>query len=656
MLTHILTPIRIAGAEIRNRVVRTAHGTWLGGGVMGDDLIAYHAARGRGGVGLSIIEILAVHWSTPSTINGFSPGIQTGYEKLVKTIRPTGMKLFQQLWHGGHNAQPLDGGPPWSASDLPSPMFGQVPIPMTKMMIDEIVGAYADMARRCEQWGLDGVEIHSAHGYLIGQFLSPAFNRREDEYGGPFENRVRFLHEVVAAVRSSVSNGFPIGIRLAPDGMPGGIGIAENLEIARFLEARELIDYVNVSIGNYQTFTKIVGGMHEPMGYELPTSTPISRSVRSPTIVTGRFRTLEEGDQVIRGGDASMVSYVRALIADPDMVAKTAAGRAEEVRPCIACNQGCLARAMEAPYRMGCAINPGAGFELKIGDDQLVAALVPKRVLVVGGGPAGMEAARVAAIRGHRVTLAEAAPHLGGSIIAASRAPTRQGMGDFTQWLEREIYRLRVAVRLSTYLEANDIHSAEWDAIIIATGSVPRMDGVQNSNPGEPVAGMQQPHVISSNDLMLDSGLKLGRRAVVIDDAGHYEGLACAEYLATRQIAVEFVTRHISVAPRIETAQMVEPALTRLAQSDFAVHLRSRALSIDAESVTICPIYLPSTTSHISRLHADTVVFVSMNHANRSLFDELSTRTPGVQVVGDANAPRHLPIAVQEGHLAGARV
>lgn len=656
MLTHILTPIRIAGTELRNRVVRTAHGTWLGGGVMGDDLIAYHAARGRGGVGLSIIEILAVHWSTPSTINSFAAGIESGYHKLVETIRPTGMKLFQQLWHGGHNAQPLDGSPPWSASDLPSPMFGQVPIPMTKMMIDEIVAAYAHTARRCEEWGLDGVEVHAAHGYLIGQFLSPAFNIREDEYGGPFENRVRFLHEVVAAVRSSVSKGFPVGIRVAPDGMVGGADIETNLRAAQFLEDRSLIDYVNISVGNYQTFAKIIGGMHEPMGYELPTSTPISREVRSPTIVTGRFRTLEEGDQVIRAGDASMVSFVRALIADPDMVVKSAGGRAEEVRPCIACNQGCLARAMEAPYRMGCAVNPGAGFELTLGDDHLSRAAEPKRVLVVGGGPAGMEAARVAALRGHSVMLAEAGPNLGGAMLAASRAPTRHGMRDFTTWQERELYRLGVEVKLSTYLEADDISPVDWDAVVVATGSAPRMDGVQNSNPAEPISGMEQTHVISSIDLMLGGDRKLGRHAVVIDDAGHYEGLASAEYLSSRGLEVAFVTRHISVAPRIETAQMVEPALTRLAGARFGVHLRSRALSIQADTVSICPIYLPSSTPHITRLPADTVVFISANRSNRALYDALASQSLEIRIVGDANAPRYLPTAVQEGHLAGARI
>ncbi|KKC26021.1 oxidoreductase [Sphingomonas sp. SRS2] len=656
MLTHILKPIQLGTAQIKNRVVRTAHGSYLGRGIMGDDLIAYHAARARGGVGLSIIEILAVHWSTPSTINGFAPNIADGYRKLVDTVAPTGMKLFQQLWHGGHNALPADGSPPWSASDLPSPMFGQVPIPMTKAMIDEIVGAYADMARRCEAWGLDGVEVHAAHGYLIAQFLSPSTNFRDDDYGGSFENRLRFLEEILNAVRASVSRGFPVGVRVAPEEIEGGINVAETLRIVQALEDRGLVDYVNISLGNYQNFAKIIGGMHEPAGYELPTSTPIARATGLPTIVTGRFRTLEEGDQVIRSGEASMVSYVRALIADPDLVNKTAAGHPEQVRPCIACNQGCLGRVMEAPYHLGCAVNPGVGAELRVGDDRLVPAVMPKRVLIVGGGPAGMEAARVAALRGHKVTLTEATADLGGTIIAASRAPMRHGLRDFTTWLEEEVYRLGVEVRLSTYIEEGDVDAAEWDAVIVATGALPRMDGVQNSNPGAPILGMEQSHVLSSNDLFLGGPHMLGSSAVVIDDSGHYEALACAEHLAGQGLAVALVTRFTSLAPRMESPQMVEPALQRMTGTDFTAHLRSRALRIDKNSVHIGPVYFRSNGGPTTVLPADTVIFVSQNRSDRALFTTLAGRCADVRLVGDANSPRQLPIAVQEGHLAGASV
>ncbi|HEY3657606.1 MAG TPA: FAD-dependent oxidoreductase [Steroidobacteraceae bacterium] len=656
MLTHILTPVQIANAKLRNRVVRAAHVTFFGGGTIGDDLIAYHAARGKGGVGLSIIEALGVHRTTPAGINALAAGIDAGYHKLVETIRPTGMKLFQQLWHGGHNALPADGSPPWSSSDLPGPILGQVPRVMTKIMIDEVVASFAEMARRCEQWGLDGVEVHAAHGYLLAQFLSCATNKRQDEYGGPFENRIRLLHEVMEAVRSSVPKGFPVGVRIGTDGMTGGVGVEENLRVAQFLEDRGLVDYINISLGNYQTFSKIVGGMHEPMGYELPSSTPISRALKSPTIVTGRFRTLEEGDQVIRAGDASMVSFVRALIADPDMVAKTVAGHADQVRPCIACNQGCIAGVVEMPFRMSCAVNAAVGFEGAIGDDRLTAPSVRQRVLVVGGGPAGMEAARVAALRGHFVTLAEATGNLGGAILAAARAPTRHGLRDFTSWQESEVYRLGVDVRLATYIEDPDVAAENWDAVIVATGSIPRVDGVQISNPGEPIQGIDNPNVLSSSDLLLGATGNLGRSAVVIDDLGHYEAVGCAEFLAERGLEVAYVTRHSSLAPFVAGAQMVEPALKRLALTRFAAHLRSRVLSVNNGWVDVCPIYIEPAASHITRLAADTVVFVSANRADCALYDALRAKHCNVQIAGDANSPRHLRIAVHEGYSAGASI
>lgn len=652
-LTHVLTPIRIANVEIRNRVARSAHGTHLG---VNEDMIAYHVARGRGGVGLSIIEVLAVHRSTFGTINIDTPRLEDEYCKLAEAVRPTGMKLFQQLWHAGNLASTLDGGPPWSASDLPGPQAGVPAIPMTKAMIDEIVGAYADAARKMAAWGIDGVELHAAHGYLPAQFLSPTFNNRTDEYGGPFENRVRFLHEVLVAIRNAVPKGYPVGIRVAPDDVPNGLGVDENLAAARYAQERGLIDFVDVSLGNAHTMRRVVAGMHEPTGYELPTSTAITRNVSVPTIVTGRFRTLEEADQVIRAGDATMVSFVRALIADPDLITKTVAGHPEQVRPCIACNQGCHARVWEAPYRMGCAINAGAGFERTIGDDKLVKAASPRRVLVVGGGPAGMEAARVAALRGHRVTLAEASASLGGALLAAARAPTRHVIKDFASWLEQEIYRLGVQVRLSTYMEAEDVVAESWDAVIVATGSTPRMDGIQISNPTEPIVGMDQPHVISSNDLVMGVRAKPGRSAVVIDDAGHYEGLAAADYLSAQGLEVNFVTRHVSVAPRVEWALMVEPALIRLSRGEFASHTRSRVLSIGRDSVTVAPTYLPATTDRATVLPADTVVFVSLNRSNREIYDALAGRVPDLRIVGDANSARHLPTAVTEGHLAGAAV
>lgn len=655
-LTHIHTPIRLGPVEVKNRVVRTAHATNLGGGTVSDALIGYHRARAEGGVGLSIVEILSVHPSTPGTLNVFSPGIEAGYRKLVEAVRPHGMKLFQQLWHGGHNALPLDGAPPWSASDVPSPTLGVSPLPMNQAMIDEIVAAYASTARQCERWGLDGVEIHCAHGYLPAQFLSRNANRRSDGYGGSFEGRMRFMREVVEAVRAAVSPGFAVGVRVAPDLSANGVSVEDVIRAVTVLEQAQLIDFVDVSLGDYHAFAKLIGAMHEPLGYEMPTSARVARAVRSPAIVTGRFRTLEEADQVIRAGDADLVALTRAHIADPDLVSKTLAGHPERVRPCIACNQGCVGGLLGPAARMGCTVNPAVGAEDGMEDRQLVPAARPRKVLVVGGGPAGMEAARVAALRGHHVVLAEAADGLGGALRIAARAPQRHGIADIAVWLEQELYRLGVKVRLCCYLGADDIRAEAADEVILATGSLPRLDGIQLSHPGEPVTGMDHPHVMSSWDLLLERPPRPVESAVVIDDVGHYEGIAAAEHLLAHGAEVHFVTRHPAFAHQMEGALSSEPALQRLARGRFHLHLRTRALAIGPDQVTLLPSFLPADDRAAFQVPAQRVVFVSHNAPNRGLADELQHSGLSLRLIGDANSPRFLPMAIREGRLAGMAV
>lgn len=655
-LTHIHTPIKLGAVALKNRVARTAHATNLGGGTMNDALIGYHRARAEGGVGLSIIEILSVHPTTPATLNIFTPGIEAGYRKLVEAIRPHGMKLFQQLWHGGHNALPLDGSPPWSASDVPSPVLGVTPLPMTRAMIGEIVAAYAETARQCEAWGLDGVEVHCAHGYLPAQFLSPNANRRNDEYGGSFDKRLRFIREVLGAVRATVSPGFAVGVRVAPDLSAGGITGEDVTRAVHALEEAGLVDFVDISLGDYHAFPKLIGAMHEPLGYEMATSAPIARASRSPAIVTGRFRTLEEADQVIRAGDADLVALTRAHIADPDLVRKTLAGHPEQVRPCIACNQGCVGGLLGPAARMGCTVNPAVGLEDSLEDARLAPAAIARKVLVVGGGPAGMEAARVAALRGHRVVLAEAADDLGGALRIAARAPQRHGIADIAVWLEQEIYRLGVDVRLSTFMAVDDILREQADTVILATGSVPRMDGVQLSHPGEPVGGIALPHVLSSWDLLLERPPRRVASAVVIDDVGHYEGIAAAEHLVGLGAEVHFVTRHAAFAHQMEAALSAEPALQRLARGRFHLHLRTRALSVAPGQVTLVPGYLPADSDRRFQVPAERVVFISHNTPNRDLAGELAGHGISAQLIGDACSPRFLAAAIREGRQAGASV
>lgn len=654
--THVDTPLQVGRITIKNRIFRPAHATILGKGGMTDALIAYHEARARGGAGLSIVEVGSVHPTSPLAIDLWKPELEAGYRKLGDMGRKYDMKIFQQLWHAGHHGMPRDGSPPWGVSATPSVEVGIVPVEMTKSMIAEIIEAYATAARRMEAWGLDGVDVHCAHGYLPGQFLSANTNLREDEYGGEtIEERARFVIELMEAVRSAVSRDFVVGVRLAPDLTVNGVDEEQNLAVALMLQERGLTDYINVSVGNYNSYTKMVGGMHEPVGYELPTSVPITRKVELPTMVVGRFRTLEECDQVIRAGDGDMVGLVRAMIADPDLVNKSLAGNAEQVRPCIGCNQACVAQVSTEHGHLECTVNPGNGHELYRGDALLTPATDPKNVLVVGGGPAGLEAARVAALRGHKVTLAEASPELGGTLRAAAKAPTRHGMIDIATWLEAEVFRLGVDVRLSTYMDADDVTASGAEAVILATGSFPRMDGVQHSHPGQPIRNFNRRNVISAFDLFMQPPADLGKTAVVIDDVGHYEGLAAAEQLIAMGLSVTYITRLRMFAQAIQAALMVEPFLTRMRGKPFDYLIRHRAVEFTENEVLVSPTHF-TDDADLRRLPADTVVFVSANEPNREVYSALSDRNTDVRVIGDANSPRFLQVAIREGHLAGASI
>ncbi len=652
-LKHVTSPVNIGPVEIKNRIVRTGHGTGLGGGTMSDTLIEYHAARAKGGVGLTIIELLSVHSSAYPFLIAGAPGIVEGYRKLMERVRPYDMRIFQQIGHLGNEIPQADGSPPWSASDSIGAFVGIPAEPITKQQISELVDCYVAAARDCAAGGLHGVELHMAHGYLVQQFLSPLHNRRTDEYGGSFENRTRLAVELATAVREALPKSMALGVRLSPENIEGGL-IAEDISrIANLLSDKGLVDYVNLTVGTDYAMHKIIGAMHEPMGYELPNAAPVKATSTIPLLVTGRFRTLQDAEQVIAAGEADLVALTRAHIADPDIVKKTLEGREDEIRPCIGCNHGCIGGLLDHGA-IGCAVNVAVGAEATLAEELIETAANPKKVLVVGGGPAGMEAARVAALRGHKVILAEATGDLGGCISIARRAPRRVGIGDITDWLEREIFRLGVDVRLGTYVTASDVREMEPDIVIVATGSSPRMDGRQHLTPGYIATGMQQPEVISSHELLMArSNRDWGRQAVVFDDTGHYEAVAAAEYLTEKGIAVTFLSSFSSFAPKLESSLSATPALERLAKGDFKLVTYAKLLSVeDNGQVKVTQRFGGQEFT----TQADTVVFVSQNAANRELQDDLAEDSIKVIPVGDARSPRFLQTAIREGHLAARNI
>lgn len=644
------TPIRIKDVQIKNRVVRSAHGTNIGRGELNDDLIAYHLQRAKGGVGLTFVEYCSVHPSNYSPqLQSWDDSIIPRYRKLMDAVKDHGMTVFQQLSHGGLIYPGVD-GVAWSASAVTSPITGSVALAMNKDRIDTIVDAFAKAAVRCVEGGIQGIEVHFANGYLVQQFLSQLTNRRTDEYGGSHENRMRFGREILRAIRAVTPEGYPLGIRLSDQHAAGGLDAEEAAVMAQELEAEGLIDFVHGALGSYHSLPRMLPGMDYPVGSMMPVSSDVLGAVKDIVrIVTpSRIRTLEEADQLLRDGIADMVTIQRAHIADPMLVKKTLEGRVDEVRPCIACNQGCVGGLLSPASRLGCAVNPAVGFEQTLSEDLIQRAETQQRVLVVGGGPGGMEAARVAALQGHRVTLAEAAPVLGGLIEVAKRAPKLYVLGDFTSWLEREIYRLGVEVRLSTYMEADDILAEQWDAVILATGSMPRMDGVQCANPGEPARGMDAPHVMSSIDLLTGNGPQQGTSALIFDDVGHYEALAAAEVLIDRGFSVTLATRFSQLTPTVETWTRVDPTLERLLKGDFTVRTRQQLVEVrEGESVL-----KPLQGTREETVAADVVIMVLARDPLNGLAEELHGKAGKLVVIGDALTPRDLQAAVREGHLA----
>lgn len=645
---HALAPISIGPVTLPNRVVRTGHGTGLGGGTISDDLIAYHVARAKGGVGLTILELMSVGSSAYPLLHTGNPGIVEGYARLMAEVRPYGMRVFQQLGHLGNEIPEADGGPPRSSSDSIGAMVGQRSVPLTLAEIEQLKQSYLDAVRECVAGGIDGVELHMAHGYLLQQFMSPLYNQRTDHYGGSFENRVRLPLELMRLVRDALPSNMALGVRLGSEMLPGGMGPDEVIRVATLFQDEGLIDYLNLSMGTDYNPHKIIGAMHEAAGYELEAGLPVTKCATVPTIVTGRFRTLEEIDQVIAQGQADMVAMNRATIADPNLVAKSREGREEDVRPCIGCNHGCIGGLLSVG-RIGCAVNPAAGLERTLSEDGLGTADTSLRVLIVGGGPAGMEAARVARLRGHEVILCEAASRLGGAADIARRAPRRQGLGDIADWLEREVYRLGVDVRLSTYVQEDEVREIAPDVLILATGSLPPMDGRQMFEPVHVTGGMESRIVVSSHDLLLDrSNRDWGSRAVVFDDAGHYEAVAAAEFLIDKGVAVTFATSHPQFAPGLVNSLSAEPALQRLAKGDFRLITYARLDSVGAASARIGLRY----GGPAEDVPADTVVVVGHNVGNRELAEALADWGGKIVVVGDARSPRYLQTAIREGHLA----
>ncbi len=643
---NLFEPLQVGDVTIKNRIVRSPHGT----GLAGEDLIAYHEARARGGVGMSTIQATGVHRSAPQGIPLHSDNSRPFLTEIADRIRPHGMKLFIQIYHPGAGMQGMPEN--WSASAIPNPMSGVMPLEMTKAMIDDVVEAFARAAGRVRDCGLDGIDIHASSGYLIHEFLSPALNQRTDEYGGSLENRMRFMFEVIDAVRAEVGTDLAMGVRLPnEDYVPGGLTAEVNAEIARAVDP--VADYISLHMGAYWRFHKLIAPADDPLGVEMQANQIISPVITKPTMVTGRIMTLDHASAIVASGEADMVSMVRALIADPNLVNKARDRREHEIRPCIGSNMGCVGQLMSG-RGLGCVVNASAGREQVLTFEPQDKVQQSKNILVVGGGPAGLEFARTAALRGHQVQLHEAMQKLGGQVTMAASAPKRGDIGTIVDWLADEIDTLGVDVHLNSYVDEDLVAKIAPDEVVLATGTTPRVDGMQQATPAADLPGFDLPHVYSSWDILGFGDIThLEGPAVIYDDTGTFEAISVADILLEKGLHVTMVGRNDSVGARLNYPPVTAGAAReRLYSGDFDFIGAHHLLSISEETVDIGVLFAERRRS----IPAKTVVFVGFNEPNRALWQSLQGNGPPSHMIGDVRGHNSIQSAIHAGNALGRQV
>jgi len=642
------SPFTLKNLELRNRIIRTSMGSGFpSGGLPTDDLIAFHVARARGGVALTFVDPAKVHWSSPAYLDNLRPDYAESMRQLTDAVHAEGAKVFQQLMHGGPTNNPQDGTSPWGASPVPDPGLGVVTRPLTRWMMDEVIAGCITAAENARDGGIDGIEVHGGHGYIFSSFLSPGTNHRSDEYGGPLENRVRFLCEALTALRAVLGD-YPLGVRLSSDDAAHQSTPADIAQVARILQDRGLVDWINLSLGSHWGRDSLMGAANEPPGYQLRANRDIAAGISLPTIVTGRFGTIAQVEEALAANNVDLVAMVRATIADPELVRKTAEGRAHLVRPCIACNQACVG-GLNTRARVSCTVNASAGREVHGGDDSLRSG-APQRVLVIGGGPAGIEAARAGTLAGHTVTLLEAGDSLGGQMQYARNSPLRkQALARLLDYYPVMLADLGVDVVTNTTASAATVREFAPDAVILATGSVPRRDGFQVLHPWGPPDGFDPATVLTSWDVM--SGAETSGTVLVLDEVGHYETLDVAQLLIEQGRRVRLVSRFSLVAANLEMRwDMVgAPNARYLYAGDFEFYPRRVISSVADGKVAF---ERPEAPGVAEILDFDYLVAVGGNVPSYDLFEELRTGPWEVRLAGDANGPRLLEAATFEGNQA----
>jgi 2,4-dienoyl-CoA reductase-like NADH-dependent reductase (Old Yellow Enzyme family)/thioredoxin reductase len=649
---RLFTPIALRGKTLRNRIVFGAHTANMAvEGVPTERHLGYYAERAIGGAAMIVVEPMPVHRAAVLTRGNFRPcddSVIPHFRKLTDVIRENGSLAIQQLYHVGQHADAdnsFHAG--WSPSGLPSYHDSDGSHRMSEAEIEETIDGFVQAARRCREAGFDGVEVWAAYHSMLDQFWTPWSNRRDDRWGGDLENRTRMSREVMSRIRQQCGNDFIVG--LAVNDEPEVEVALKREALAEIVDRHDrdnLMDYVTCGSGSYFDFYKIMPTFVYPekLGAEL--ASVLKSTVRHALVTAeSHIRTPENAESVLSEGSADLVSIVRGQIADPHLANKAASGRAHDIRGCLSCNQMCWGR-RSRDYWISCVINPSAGREFEWGGDRFTPTERPKRVLVVGGGPAGLEAARVAAERGHHVVLAEASDRLGGQFRLAGLQPRRAQILDLIDWYQRQLGQLQVEVRYGLYVEAHDIEREGSDHVIIATGSLPPEGAFQRALPQFDRIPGGGPAL--SAEAVMAREARPGKRVIVLDDGGNWKGCGTAWKLAEDGHAVTIVTPDALVGKELQRMAVDLPLRRALARLGVAFVTESAVVRWDGKLATIASLLDGSE----QKLEVDALVYAATNIADDSLARSLEERGISFTAIGDCTASRQAAFAIHDGRKA----